>query len=46
MFQRERESDLKMSGEEEQQQLVPRLQPWVYIAEEEVLNGHTRDVPP
>ena len=36
-----------MSGEEEQQQQqVPGAQPWVYTAEEKMLNGHNGDVPP
>ena len=35
-----------MSGEEQQQQLVPGTEPWVYQSEVEMLNGHNRDVPP
>ena len=36
-----------MSGEQEQQQqLVPRTEPWVYRSEVEMLNGHNGDVPP
>ena len=41
------ESDYTMSGEEEQQQqLVPGTEPWVYWSEVEMLNGHNGDVPP
>ena len=42
--ERER-ATLIMSGEEDQQ-LPPRSQPWVYMVEEEMLNGHNGDVPP
>ena len=35
-----------MSGEEQQQQLVPGTEPWVYRSEVEMLNGHNGDVPP
>ena len=31
---------------EEQQELVLGSQPWVYMAEEEILNGNNGDVPP
>lgn len=34
-----------MSREEEQQLLVLGSQPWVYMVEEEMLNGHNGDVP-
>ena len=34
-----------MSGEE-QQQLVPSTEPWVYRSEVEMQNGHNGDVPP
>ena len=39
-------SDYVMSGEEQQQQLVPGTEPWVYRSEVEMLNGHNGDVPP
>ena len=36
-----------MPGEQEQQQqLVPRTEQWVYRSEVEMLNGHNGDVPP
>ena len=36
-----------MSGEQqEEQQLVPGTEPWVYRSEVEMLNGHNGDVPP
>ena len=46
-FQEFSESDHTMSGEEQQQQqLVPGTEPWVYRSEVEMLNGHNGDVPP
>ena len=35
-----------MLGEEQQQQLVPGTEPWVYRSEVEMLNEHNGDVSP
>ena len=39
-------SNYTVLGEEQQQQLVPGTEPWVYSSEVEMLNGHNGDVPP